>query len=376
MATATLVLTTISDPVVLTGYYKNFSRYSHLANVEVIVIPDRRTPPEAFATCERLARQGLKIICPTLDDQNRFLKRIGLNHDFIPYNSDNRRNVGYLMGLERRSDFLISIDDDNYCCDDEDYFGLHAAALYGRQQHTVADSETQFVNICDLLEFDCSAAVYPRGYPYYARHKTSPIGTSTDTADVMINGGLWCGDPDVDAITWLALRSQVRSFRQRSIVLDPRAWSPINSQNTALRNEIIPSYYFIRMGYTINGMPLDRYGDILSGYFALACAKHLGGTARFGSPIAVHRRNSHDYMKDASAEWHAIVLLEDLLRWLVGAQLSGSDCQEAYLCLSHSIEEAVEQFKGAAWTDASRGFFHQMAYLMRVWLSACHTIRS
>src|SRR5579871_1620346 len=125
MPTATLVLTTIADPKILEGYRDNFARHGHLDQVDVIVIPDRKTPSAAFETCEHLAQCGLKIICPTLDEQDCYLKRIGLSSDIIPYNSDNRRNVGYLMALERGSDFLISIDDDNYCQYDEDYFGAH-----------------------------------------------------------------------------------------------------------------------------------------------------------------------------------------------------------------------------------------------------------
>jgi hypothetical protein len=190
----------------------------------------------------------------------------------------------------------------------------------------------------------------------------------------MINAGLWLNDPDVDAITWLGLRPKVSAFRNESLVLDAAAWSPVNSQNTALRREIIPSYYFIRMGYPLGGASVDRYGDIFSGYFALACAKQLGGTARFGTPIADHRRNSHNYLKDANAEWPAIILLEDLLRWLVDARLSGSTGLDAYLSLSYAMEEAVERFQGPAWTDASRGFFHQMGYFMRSWIAACRRI--
>jgi hypothetical protein len=30
--------------------------------------------------------------------------------------------------------------------------------------------------------------------------------------DVMINGGLWLADPDVDALTWLGLRPRVLSY--------------------------------------------------------------------------------------------------------------------------------------------------------------------
>ena len=371
MPKATLVLTTIFDPVILDAYRRNFECYGHLDELDVIVIPDRKTPAAAFETCTRLARQGLKVVCPALEEQEAFLKRVGLPSGFIPYNLDNRRNVGFLMAWERGSDFLISIDDDNFCSDGEDYFAAHASVLYGRESYLIASSESHFLNICDLLQIDVPS-VYARGYPYFARHEGSALRTFTGDADIMINAGLWMQDPDVDAITWLGLHPRVTGFKNRSVVLDAGTWSPVNSQNTAVRREILPTYYFIRMGYPLHGAKVDRYGDIFSGYFALACAKHLGGTARFGTPIADHRRNSHNYLNDATAELPAVVLLEDILAWLIDVPLSGSTGLEAYLSLSHLLEEAVEKFQGQAWNDASRGFVHETAHLMRLWIAACH----
>jgi hypothetical protein len=373
MPRATLVLTTIFDPVILEAYHRNFERYGHLDEVDVIVIPDKKTPRAAYETCARLASRGLKVDCPALDEQEVYLKRAGLPRGFVPCNSDNRRNVAFLMALERRSDFLISIDDDNFCDDDEDYFAAHSSVLFSRQSHLVAESTTRFLNICDLLDID-AAAVYARGYPYFARHKGPELSTRTATADIMINAGLWLQDPDVDAITWLGLRPRVHSFKNQSLVLDQATWSPVNSQNTAIRREVIPAYYFIRMGYPLHGATVDRYGDIFSGYFALACAKHLGGTARFGTPVAHHRRNSHNYLKDATAEWPAILLLEDLLGWLIDAPLSGFTGLDVYLSLSHALDDAVETFEGQAWNDTARGFVHQMAHLMRLWISACRVV--
>lgn len=365
-----MVLTTIFDPVILDTYYHNFGKYGHLDDVSVIVIPDRKTPGAAFETCARLAAIGLKVVCPSLEEQENFLNRIGLDPSLVPYNTDNRRNVGFLMALESQSDFLISIDDDNYCTDEEDYFVAHADPLCRKQRHPVADSDSRFLNICDLLDID-APSVYPRGYPYFARRReAAPQGLMAD-ANVMINAGLWTRHPDIDAVTWLGLRPFVHSFKGKSLSLGKDTWAPVNSQNTALIKELIPSYYFIRMGYSIGGAIVDRYGDIFSGYFALACAKQLGGTARFGTPVADHRRNSHNYMKDVSCELPAIVLLEDLLGWLIDTRLGGSTCLEAYLSLSHQMQDAVERFQGPAWTGASRGFFHQMAHYMRTWLSAC-----
>lgn len=375
MHKATLVVTTIADPVILDTYHRNFEHYGHLDQVDVIVIPDKKTPAAAFETCARLRKQGLAVTCPTVEEQDAYLGGVGLPPGFILYNSDNRRNVGFLMALERDADFLISIDDDNYCSDDSDYFAEHEAAFFKRQPHTIASDESRFYNVCDLLEIDAKT-VYARGYPYFARHTASKVETRQASTEIMINAGLWLQDPDVDAITWLALHPNVRSFKNQSLVLSASTWSPVNSQNTAIRWEVIPAYYYIRMGYPLHGASIDRYGDIFSGYFALACAKHLGGSARFGTPIADHRRNSHNYLRDAAAEWPGILLLEDVLAWLIDAQLSGSNGMDAYVSLSHGMEEAVENFRGAAWNDAARGFIHQMAHLMRLWIAACRRVGS
>ena len=74
--TAGLVVTTIYDPVVLEGYFQNFEQYGHLDNVDIYVIPDRKTPAQAYERCLDLSRRGLKVTCPTLAEQKVFLDRV------------------------------------------------------------------------------------------------------------------------------------------------------------------------------------------------------------------------------------------------------------------------------------------------------------
>jgi Reversibly glycosylated polypeptide len=371
---ATLVLTSIFEPKILEDYLCNFRTFGHLDQVQAIVIADRKTPQAAWQICRDACSAGLRCHCPSLDEQEAFLRRVGIPSETIPYDSDNRRNIGFLMALENGSDFMASIDDDNFCLPAEDYFAAHAVVTAAPEPHLTASSATGFLNICELLDYDGPARVYPRGFPYRARHEDERWRVETELAEVHVNAGLWLRDPDVDAMTWLVAPARVTGFRERSLVLAPSAWSPVNSQNTALRRAAIPAYYFIRMGYSMSGMPIDRYGDIFSGYFTEACTKHLGGAVRFGSPVAEHRRNSHNYIKDASREWACILTLEDLLPWMVEAKLSGDSYLEAYLSLSHLMEDAVERFQGTIWTDTARGYFHQVAHHMRAWLKACRSI--
>jgi hypothetical protein len=76
-------------------------------------------------------------------------------------------------------------------------------------------------------------------------------------------------------------------------------------------------------------------------------------------------------MEDAASEMACIMALEDLLPWLREVPLSGSTYAEAYAALSDALEEEVDRMRGYVWTDATRGYFHEMAYSMRAWLAAC-----
>ena len=270
---ATLVLTTINDPALLDDYYANFQAYDRLGQIKVIVIPDRKTPAAAYERCAALHKRGMDILCPTLDEQDAYLRRISLAEGLIPYNSDNRRNIGYLMALEAGADFLISIDDDNYCTAEEDFFQAHSVVCGGSAEAETVESSSGWFNLCDLMRIEPASPIYPRGFPYSARHKETAISERRVQSTIRMNAGLWLEEPDLDGITWLVAPARSKQFLGQSRVLGDTTWSPINTQNTALHRDVIPSDYFIRMGYPLAGLPIDRYGDIFSGYFSQACVR-------------------------------------------------------------------------------------------------------
>ncbi|MEM4301932.1 MAG: hypothetical protein QW570_07525 [Candidatus Caldarchaeum sp.] len=365
---AGMVVTTIYDLEVMESYFDNFLKNGRLDQVQVFVIPDRKTPKQAYERCRDLHQRGMDICCPAIEEQEDFLTKVGFPPSLIPYDSDNRRNVGFLMALERGVDFVISIDDDNFCSLSEDFFSEHMVVCRNDFESTVVSSPNNWFNICSLIRVNHECPIYPRGFPYYARHIQTEFTLRQSQVQVHINEGLWLGDPDLDAITWLVLPTRALEFKGVSLVLDRNTWSPINTQNTALRREAVAAYYFVKMGYPLAGMPnIDRYGDIFSGYFVQACAKHLGGSIRVGSPILEHRRNTHHYLRDAMQEWACIIVLEDLIPAIMELRLEGSTYPEVYTSLSYALEETVERMKGSIWTDATRGYFHQVAYYMRLW---------
>ncbi len=371
---AALVVTTINDLAILDGYLDNFTKYEHLDHVQAIVIPDRKTPPQVYFQAQDLSRRGLRVHCPSLEEQETFLKKVGFPPHLIPYDSDNRRNVGYLLAVASGFEFIISIDDDNYCRPDYDFFQEHAVVCRPINAQIIRSSDGWF-NCCSLLKMDKDVSVYPRGFPYFARHKTRQTDLKTEFTEVHINAGLWLVDPDLDGITWLVSPARSQEFSGPSVVLDRLTWAPVNTQNTSLRREAVAAYYFLKMGYEIPNMPsIDRYGDIFSGYFIQACAKHLGYGVRFGTPVVDHRRNAHNYFRDATKEWACIIILEDLLQWLTEVKIQGSKYVDAYISLSHSLEDAVEKMKGFIWSDSTKGYFHQIAHYMRIWAETVHRL--
>ena len=369
-----MVLTTIADPTVLEGYYANFLAHGHLEQVHVIVIPDRKTPSAASDRCAVLANKGLSIICPSLQEQECFLRQVGFPTDLIPYDSDNRRNVGYLMALRDPIDFLISIDDDNFAPVEEDFFAQHAIVCEKRRSHKTLEASGGWFNVCSQLNMEPECVAYPRGFPYFARHQLQETRERERTTAIRINAGLWLQEPDLDALSWLSTPVRATSFRGESVVLGALTWSPVNTQNTALHRHAIPSYYFVRMGSPLSGMRIDRYGDIFSGYLSQACARSLGHAVRVGTPIATHARNSHNYLRDATQELACICVLEDFLSWLQETRLDGGDYLEAYVSLSHQMEQAAEHFQGFIWTAEARAFFRSTAQVMREWVKACRCV--
>jgi hypothetical protein len=215
--------------------------------------------------------------------------------------------------------------------------------------------------------------VYARGYPYAARSAQQQATANADTTNlsgrtVAINAGLWLDDPDVDALTRLALAPRASTAAPDPVLLAPETWSPVNTQNTALMRAAIPAYYYVRMGFPLQGLRIDRFGDILSGYFVQKCAKHLGHVVRLGSPTAEHRRTPHNLFKDLYHELAGVVLIEELAPWLQALRLSGTDYVEAYASLADALSTEASRFRGFVWDEGGREFLLETAACMRTWL--------
>ena len=372
-----IVVTTIFEPAWLQGYLDNIRQYGREREVTLRIIADKKTPSTVFDAASAAKRDGFLVDCPTLDEQEAYLRSAGVAADFIPWNTDNRRNIGFLRAWENGADVLISIDDDNYCLADSDFVGCHhvVGMPLGQAGEPEYAQGQSWYNICQRLRGQVSDPFYARGFPYAARisnQQAELIKLPKDASHrtISVNAGLWLDDPDVDAMSRLVQAPRVRSAAPGGVALAPETWSPINTQNTALIRDAIPAYYYVRMGFPIQGMKIDRFGDILSGYFLQKCAKHLGHAIRIGDPVAEHRRSPHNLFKDLFHELAGMVVVEELLPWLQGVRLEGDNYSQAYSSLAEALDSAADNFKGFVWDDGGREFLKETATCMRTWLDA------
>ena len=238
-------------------------------------------------------------------------------------------------------DVIIAIDDDNFLADD-DYVGLHLAALSANEVECIGAKGGWF-NCCSLLEEAHGRQFFPRGYPLRQRGSVpTALSYSKTTERVVVNAGLWLGNPDVDAVTRLAIPSDAVALRRKaSLALARGTWCPFNSQNTAVHRDVLPAWFMSPY--------VGRFDDIWGSYVALACIEKMGHAVAFGRPLVRQDRNAHDLFRDLDMERLGMVFTDGLCDALRTATLDGADYPSCVAQALNAVENwAVRQGKMAS----------------------------
>lgn len=366
-----LVVTTIKVPELLLDYAKNFVSYNHQKDAGVLIIGDIKTPKETESLVKRIRDMGIYAEYLDIEKQEKWLEDFPKLKKIIPYNSDNRRNIGYLIAAQKGAEIIIAVDDDNYVDLSKDYLKDHS--IVGKRMNFKAISdESGWFNICSMIRFEPNGRIYPRGYPYYKRWKDGKYSFKKVNGRVVVNEGLWLEDPDIDSITRLTENSKGKKILKEQVFLDKGTFSPINTQNTAFHCDILPCLYFVLMGGNINGLVIERYGDIWFGLFAKKIIDHMGDYTAFGKPFAIHRRNTHNLLKDLQWEFWAIMFTEILSKFLESISLSKKTYSQCYLELAEKLEKFIDNNEEIN-ADAKKYFF-DMISAMRIWVETCDSI--
>ncbi len=366
-----MVVTTIAPATVFLDYANNFLRHSH-NSVSFIIIGDQKTPTEKNREIVRDLRDfGFDAQFLTLKEQDAFLKPFPEMRRHIPKNSDNRRNVGFLLAAAQGHETIISVDDDNFPRDD-DFLAGHSHV--GRTVELDAvHSSTGWFNPCSLLKTEPPVSIYMRGFPVSMRNGAS-YEYYRELGRVVINMGLWMGQPDVDAATNIAVPVKVVGFTRERVMLIRGTYSPINTQNTAFVRSLLPVYYYVLMhGNRRVGdrstFQLDRYGDIWSGMLAMRAMNVMDERATIGAPFVNHNRNPHNFLKDLEQEVLGMVYTDALSKVLPEWDVDGKDYFDIYSRLSRCMAKF-----GSREPPAIRRHFERISSAMNAWIDTCSRI--
>ena len=249
--------------------------------VHFFVAGDRKTPIDAATFVNSIP--NAHYIPPSGQDRWACSKLIG-------WDCIQRRNIAVLEALEWGADIIVLWDDDNLPLD-TNYFNHFVSCLAYPFNGPGVIGHDRWFDVGQLLR----PIAKHRGFPYNVKPLWSVKPVTS--AKVGVCAGLCLGDPDIDAVTRMAIGPEVHNVSELArsgIVVDPTTWTVFNSQNTAFVRELA-SFMFMLPG-------VGRYDDIYASLICQWAMRRKGLHVHFGQPFIWQSRNPHDLMRDLDQE--------------------------------------------------------------------------
>ena len=335
-----LVTTTIFIPNLLDEYAQNFKKFGW-KDVLFVIAGDEKTPKGITSFCDALQmKSGFEVKYLDIKSQEELAPKLA---EYIPHNSLTRRNFGMLFAYRMGADTIITIDDDNFVGDD-DYLKYHSIVGDTKELNCIS-ANTGWYNVCEVLKEEKNRYFFHRGFPINQRNFDNKLTIARKKCKIIANEGLWVDSPDVDAIALLNYgKLKVVDFDSsifgNNFTLDKGTWCPLNTQNTAISSEALPSFFL--------NPPQIRYDDIWASFILRKVADHLDHFVSYGQPIVIHRRNTHNYLKDLEKELDGMKRTPELIKELRSIELDG---KSYFDCTYELIEKLSSNFE-----DIKKGY--------------------
>ena len=373
-----VVTTTINVPKFIEPLLRNADAHGHLNRVSVIVIGDRKTPPEAADYCRRVESDfDRPVSFLDLPAQYELMRPWPTMNLFLRENSIQRRNVGLIQAGIQGAEVLISVDDDNQVIDD-DFIGYHSIVGTNPTLPTVS-SASGWWNVCQRLSTSDNRRFYHRGYPKSRQtFGDEEFSVAERSGRIVANGGLWLGTPDVDATAHIEQPLDVKGMNdiagQRVNAVALGTWCPFNSQNTAYDMHAFPALYLHVMHDWLRGYRLSRMDDIWQSYFLRVIADSLGHLVTYGPPLVHQDRNPHNILDDLGEELGGYRLTESLIRYLREFSSSLTTYDGQYEELTFFLREQAE--RDETLERPEREYFRQLTLGMAAWITVSRSIQA
>lgn len=267
-----IVLTTINK---LNINIKKLVFLSQQNDSELIVIGDKKTPKNFNLKYGNFYN---------IKDQKK------LKFDFskiCPLNSYSRKNIGYLIAIQNRSNTIIETDDDNY--------PKNNFLKFLDLKHNVKEiKEIGWTNIYTKF-VKKNLIIWPRGLPLSKINKCPTYKKKKVIKNFYLKQGVCEGNPDVDAIYRIINNNINIKFKKNYKFSLGKSFSPINSQNTIWNKKIFPLMY----------LPVTctmRATDIWRGLIALNIINNDNLSVLFFGTTMKQNRNFHIIENDLKDE--------------------------------------------------------------------------
>ena len=214
-----LVITTINK---LNKNIINYDQKTFKNNWKFIVIGDRKSPKNFKLKHGEFHK---------INDQKKLKFKFA---KICPEDCYARKNIGYLLAIQNKSDVIVETDDDNYPKKrffDSKYLEHDALEI----------SNKGWINIYKIF-LNKKLKIWPRGLPL--RFLDDQIRLSKRVKNKFyIQQGVCDGNPDVDAIYRLINQKINIKFKSNFSVSLGKSLSPFNSQNTVWFKKVFPLLY-------------------------------------------------------------------------------------------------------------------------------------
>lgn len=304
-----LVLTTINpiNPII--------KKLLEQTTFKSIIVGDKKTPkyPEG------------NFIFLDIDKQNKLpFKSIKT----CPYNSYQRKNIGYLYAMSKDAETIVETDDDNYPLSD---WGKN---IEFNPKKIKLVLEPKFFNV--YSEFT-KEKIWPRGFPLeFILKNDKKSFKQIQNSFVGVWQGLVNNEPDVDAIYRLIINKNIEFSKNEPIVLSKGVFCPFNSQNTIWKKDFFP-YLYLPISVTF------RMTDILRSYVAQRCLWEHESLLGFTGPTMIQERNPHNLIKDFESEIPCYVDSLKIIKILSNLKLSTDHYQNLEIIYSEFLKNGIVQ---------------------------------
>jgi hypothetical protein len=203
----------------------------------------------------------------------------------LPYKHYARKNLGYLVAIQKGADIIIETDDDNLPL--ADFWQPRSRAKQARVL-----KNTGWTNV---YQYFSDINIWPRGFALEELQEPLPSLPGLSPLECPVQQGLADDNPDVDAIYRLTQPLPVQFNKFDNVALGAQAICPFNSQNTTWFKEAfallyLPSFCSFRMT------------DIWRSFIAQRILWTCGWTVLFHNSTVRQERNDHSLMGDFKDE--------------------------------------------------------------------------